>query len=508
MTKNEMNSVIEYLEAAADTNPKKLAVIDQRESITYEKLLELTRSAGTLVAGKCQKSAPVVVFGEKSYLSLACMLGVVQGGCFYVPLNPEQPKERVEKILEVLQPKVMLVSAACMERAKDLAFSGEIVSFDTCVGTKIEDDLLRERRRKAHKEDPLYGIFTSGSTGTPKCVLVSHQCVLDFIPHFIEETGLLSTDVFANQAPFDFDVSVKDIYSSLALGATILLIPKELFALPTCLLDYICDNHATVLIWAVSAMCQISGLKGFDYRIPTDLRRVMFSGESMPIKQLKIWREALPELPFVNLYGPTEITCNCTYYWIAPGEPLPEKLPIGKAFGGREVFLLDERGQRVTQPGISGEICVTGESISLGYYHNTEQTKKSFILYGPEKKRTYRTGDMAYWNPKNQLVFDGRKDFQIKHMGHRIELEEIENALNSLAGIVRSCCLFDREKNKIICFYVGDVEKTQLKKQLKLSLPGYMVPQKLCSIDQMPMNKNGKMDRNQLMTWAKEGLGS
>lgn len=201
----------------------------------------------------------------------------------------------------------------------------------------------------------------------------------------------------------------------------------------------------------------------------------------MPIKQLTIWQEAMPDTRFINLYGPTEITCNCTYFPVDRIYNKEEKLPIGNAFEGRNVFLLDENRKIITEADVTGEICCSGESIALGYYKNEEQTNKAFIMYEykGENLRTYCTGDLAYYDEKGRLVFAGRKDFQIKHMGHRIELEEIENNMNNLEEVTRCVVLFDTNKNKITAFYCGSVAPKELRAILKEKLPVYMVPQKL-----------------------------
>ena len=360
---------------------------------------------------------------------------------------------------------------------------------------------LMKIRREIRNTDPLYGIFTSGSTGTPKCVLVEQQSVMDFIRHFVEIFEFTEEDIIGNQAPFDFDVSVKDIYSAWMTGASLLLIPREYFSTPPRLLDYICDNHVTNLTWAVSALCIISGLKGFGYRVPTELKRVMFSGEVMPIKQLTIWQENLPETKFVNLYGPSEITCNCTYFPIERRYGKEEKLPLGKVFPGRTVILLDEEDRPVEAAGVPGEICVMGESLAREYYHNPEQTAKHFVRYVEKDgttRRMYRTGDLAVLDENGEMVFAGRKDFQIKHMGHRIELEEIELQMNALEGVRQSCCSYDAKRSRLSAYYTGDEAASEVHRQLKEKLPAYMVPWKFHHVKEFRLNKNGKIDRKVL----------
>lgn len=489
--------ILDLLENSAKNFPDKLAVIDKEDVISYKNLMMRSKAYGSYVAEHCEGRQPVVVFSFKSINTLSAMFGCAYAGCFYVPVNPEQPNERIEKILDVLQTSLVITTRELQARIEEIGYQGTVVTYEELSEVSENSKLLQDRREQASPLDPLYGIFTSGSTGTPKCIIVNHDCVVKFIGHFTETFQITSEDRIGNQAPFDFDVSVKDIYSAIYTGATLVLIQKEFFALPPGLLDYLEEKKVTVLIWAVSALCQVSGLHGFEYKIPEDIRLVMFSGEKMPIKQLTIWQEAMPEVDFVNLYGPTEITCNCTYFKIHRKYEKDENLPIGNAFEGRNVFLLDENRKLITEPNQPGEICVSGESVADGYYKEEAMTNEKFISYEYQgvTQRTYCTGDLAFYDEKGRLVFAGRKDFQIKHMGHRIELEEIENNINNLEEVTRCCVIFDTNRNKITAFYAGELNPTELKKVLKEKLPVYMVPQKIHQVEEIPLTKNGKMDR-------------
>ncbi|MBQ0059011.1 MAG: AMP-binding protein, partial [Lachnospiraceae bacterium] len=213
-------------------------------------------------------------------------------------------------------------------------------------------------------------------------------------------------------------------------------------------------------------------------------------------KQLKMWMEKLPDTTFVNLYGPSEITCNCTYHVVqGKAEDINEKLPIGIPFPGRQIYLMNDNMQLVPE-GESGEICVAGESLSSGYINNETETAKRFKVVDIDgvATRIYCTGDLGYYKD-GLLVFAGRKDFQIKYMGHRIEIEEIEAAIDKVDGVDRSICLFHEEKNRLVAFYMGSIEARDLKKKLRDSLPNFMVPAKIFKEDSMPLNKNGKTDR-------------
>ena len=274
-----------------------------------------------------------------------------------------------------------------------------------------------------------------------------------------------------------------------------------MFVSPTTLIDFLCETKVTTLTWAVSALCLITTFHGLDYKTPETIKKVLFSGEVMPMKHLKNWMEHLPNAMFVNLYGPTEITCNCTYHVLSRERSYSGGLPIGKPFPNERVFLLDSENREITAPDVPGEICVAGSALALGYYRNPEQNQAHFVqnpLNDRYPETIYRTGDLGKYAESGELFFCGRKDFQIKHMGHRIELEEVERAMAAIDGVERCCCTFDERKSRLRGYYVGSIDKKALHEEMTKSLPIYMVPGTLRRIDEMPLTKNGKIDRRLL----------
>ena len=494
-----MKTVLEYLENSERKNSKKTAVIDEFGKYTYKELLENSKKIGSAILEKFETKNPVPVLMEKGFTALSTFFGAAYAGCFYVLLNPDLPKVRLEHIIGVLGAKNIITDKDHFEIAKDLIQENQILLIENLKETEINQKKLDEIRNKALDIDPLYANFTSGSTGVPKGVLVSHHSVMDFIDVFTRTFNINENDIIANQAPFDFDVSVKDIYSSISQGATLVIVPKKLFSLPAQLLDFLCENKVTTLVWAVSALCLITTFHALDYKTPETVNKVLFSGEVMPIKHIKQWIAHLPNATFVNLYGPTEITCNCTYHILDKNREY-EKIPVGDTFDNEEVFLLDEENKLITEPEKSGEICVRGVCLALGYYNNKEQTESRFVQNPLNDKYIdliYKTGDLGEYK-NGELYFIGRKDFQIKHMGHRIELEEIERAMEKVEGVERSCCIFNEQKGKINGFFVGNIEKTEVISYLKENLPVFMVPNTLTKIDKFPITKNGKIDRKEL----------
>lgn len=500
-----MTNVLKYVEHTAGTSPEKTAIIDPEGCCSYARLLEQAQRIGSALADLTPPHMPVVVWMEKSIPAVCSFLGCAYAGCFYVYLSPDQPRSRGERILEVAQAKLVITTRALLPQWQELGFGVQAVAYEDLVSVSVNATTLARVRSQARDVDPLYCNFTSGSTGVPKGVVVSHRSVIDFINYFPELFHITGEDVLGNQAPLDFDVSVKDIYSAFKTGATLVLIPRKMFSVVTQLLDYLCEHHVTTLIWAVSALCLVAQFRGFTYRVPESVNKVLFSGEQMPAKFLRQWQHYLPQADYVNLYGPTEITCNCTYYRVDHPVEEGEKLPIGQPFPNEKVFLLDQEDREITQPNLQGELCVAGTALALGYWNAPEQTARAFVPnpLNPHYPETiYRTGDLAFYREDGLLCFAGRKDFQIKHMGHRIELEEIEAAVNAKEGVERCCCVYDQERSRITAFYVGAIEPRELKKSLYEALPAYMIPGSFRKLEELPVTANGKLDRRQLLEQA------
>ena len=494
-------TVLRYLEESAATYPQKPAVIDEHQQCTYQELRTTSRRIASALAPKVERGTPVMVYMEKGVDALTVFFGTLYAGSFYSLLNPELPKSRLEQIQSVLQAQIVVTSTDLKDAAADIFPTAELLTVEELREAEENPAALAAAQDAAIDTDPVYINFTSGSTGTPKGIVVCHRSIVDFIDCFTQLFHITERDIIANQAPFDFDVSVKDIYSALKTGATLVIVPRRLFSAPVQLLDFLCDHQVTTLIWAVSALCLVSTFHGLDYKTPTTVNKVLFSGEVMPLKHLRSWREHLPEAMFVNLYGPTGITCNCTYHILQSERDYSGGIPIGRHFPNEDVFLLDEQNHKITQPDAIGELCVRGTALALGYYCAPEQTATHFVqnpLNPCYPELIYRTGDLARYDENGELVFSGRKDFQIKYMGHRIELEEIELILNGYEEISRAVCLFLEEKDRLIACYSGDIDGKTIRSRMQKTMPMHMIPQVFRQFPQLPMTANGKIDRREL----------
>lgn len=489
-------NVLEYLENSANKYPDKIAFADSKNFIVYKELIVDCQKIGSYIQRKYRvRNKPIGVVIDRDIESLIMFLGVTYSGNFYVPIDPELPSERIDNMLNVIKPICILENEKTIEQT--------IVKekYNKMVLGEIDEILLSNIRNRFSDTDPLYSVFTSGSTGIPKAVLIAHRSVIDLVENF-KITFLFSEDeIFGNQAPFDYDASVKDIYSTLLNGATLNIISKQLFSFPIKLIDYVNVKKISCVFWTASVLCIIANLRAFKKKKPEFIKKVLFSGEVLPIKTLNYWKEYLPDVMYVNLYGPTEITCNCTYYIVDRDFTFDEKLPIGIPFRNTDVIVINDDGMLVKEKEI-GELCVRGRSLALGYYNNIEKTREVFCqnpLIHEYPDIIYRTGDLVQYNENGMLEYCSRKDFQIKHMGHRIELSEIETAVNALNEVQRSCCIYDANHEKIILIYQAENAcEEKIISFLSKKVPKYMIPTSLNWVEEIPIGKTGKIDRNYL----------
>lgn len=492
------NNVLNYLYEIIERKPDKTAYSDGTVSFTFAEVYERCRSVGSFLHSKGIYKKPVVVFMKKSPQEITAFFGIVAGGCFYVPIDEEMPAGRIQLILNNVQSPLIICDDSTAEIAKNFEIGdGEIALYDDIVQTEIDGAALEAIYRRAIDTDPIYIVFTSGSTGIPKGVAACHRSVIDYIEQLSEILGFDENTVFGNQSPLYFDACLKELYPTLKFGATTYLIPKNCFSFPTKLVEYLNEHKINTICWVVSALTMVSAFGTFETVKPEYLRTVAFGSEVFPIKQFRLWREALPNATFTNLYGPTECTGMCCFYRVEREFEDDEVIPIGHAFPNREILLLKEDGT-LAADGEQGEICVRGTALTLGYYNDPVRTGEAFVqnpLNSCYPELIYRTGDIGRYNQAGELCFVSRRDFQIKHMGHRIELGEIEVNVNMLPGIKLSACIYDTQKSKIVLYYVGDVSEKELVLSMKTKLPRYMLPNRTIRLEQMPFTANGKIDR-------------
>ena len=480
--------------------PERVLYKDEFSSLTWGAFQASSDAIGTYLAGLIGPVAPVAVMTGRHVWTPACFLGVVKAGCFYAPMDGDLPKARLDQMLGVVQAAVMLVDRAHLKTAKELDFHGEIVVMEDILQTPVDPELLFSRKSAMTATSPLYVIFTSGSSGIPKGVITSHESLICYIDAVIKVLHIDESDVLGSQSPLDYIAAIRDIYIPLFTGASTYIIPKNEFAIPAQLFETLNRERVSTICWSVAGVELPAKLGAFELGKPQYLKKLCFSGSVIHCKYLKIWQENLPDVMYVNQYGPTEATASCTYYIV--DHPVSEDtvLPIGVPYENYRILLLNE-DDTATPPGEIGEICVSGPILALGYYGNRAYTEKAFLqnpLNPYYRELIYKTGDLGRFDEKGLLEFHGRKDRQIKHMGHRIELSEIEETAGRIDGVQDCCALYDRDRELLYLFYTGTASSKEIVLYFRQNMPSYMAPRKTVRLDELPRLPNGKTDMQTL----------
>jgi D-alanine--poly(phosphoribitol) ligase subunit 1 len=489
--------VLEYLDRTVAAHPDKIALIDERGSCTFATFARRIRATADRIKQRTNATnRPVAVYLPKSADAITACFGILASGNFYAPLDPKSPIARIRTILQNLEPALIVT---------DVKGAAALEGLPLLILDDTEGELALLTPAHAIDTDPAYVIHTSGSTGVPKGVVIPHRGIIDYIDWAIE-TFLIDADtVIGSQSPLFFDNSTLDLYLCVATGATLVLIPETLFSFPIRLLEYVAEKEISFAFWVPSVLIHVSAA-GVLPKVPLPhLTKVLFAGEVMPNRHLNEWRRHMPHALFANLYGPTEITVDCTYYIVDREFADDDPLPIGIPCRNTGILVLDEH-DRLTD---RGELCVRGSSLARGYWNDPGKTASAFVqnpLHAHYPERIYRTGDIVERNERGELMFIGRKDTQIKHLGYRIELGEIELAASSLSGVHNACVLYDATRQEICLFYEGEATTTpaSLRSELSHALPKYMLPTKFHRLDILPKTPNGKTDRLQLRALLQE----
>lgn len=499
-----ITNILEYLEQTAQRQPEKTALADDKLSLSFGQWLQQTESIGTAIAQATNSTIrrAVLVFVDRRIEGLVGAMGAVESGNFYVPIDCKMPFERVRLIADVCKPiAAVATTEADLKTLDQIEFAGPRFLYNEVKDQPADKQVLAAIRDQIIDLDPVYSIFTSGSTGVPKGVVISHRGMIDLADWLVETFQFTEADALGNQTPFYFDGSVKDICICLKSGATLNVIGKKYFTFTKQLMPFLNDRHITAILWATSAIVLVGNSDILSVALPEHLRLVTFAGEAMPAKQLRTWQEKLPNVRFVNLYGPTEITVDCTYFDVTRHYADDEYIPIGKACRNMQVLVLKDDDTEAAVDEV-GELCVRGSGVALGYYGNRTKTDEVFVqnpLNPLYNDIIYRTGDLVKPEVDGNLVFVSRKDFQVKHKGNRIELGEIEVAVNAIEGVTNAACIFDHEQDKLVLYYTTvDGQPLDIINLVKERIPVYMFPEVVNHLAQMPYNLNGKIDRIEL----------
>jgi amino acid adenylation domain-containing protein len=518
------------LAESAWKRPENLAVLFKDRTMTYSELEANSNQLARLLARNGVKPRDRIgLLLGKSMESIVCLFGVLKAGAIYVPIDPAAPVSRMRHIMRNCGIRFLIASGKGAGK-----YFGELGSPEGYPDTVLLADSAKPGRdiqeysaRTLHWQDlsafedlpipvipgievdPAYILHTSGSTGIPKGVVISHRNALSFVDMAADFFGIRPEDRLCNHASLTFDLSMFDIYVAIKTGAAVVLVPENLSMFPVKLAEYISGTSITV--WnSVSSVLSLLAVRGNleKYRFP-ELRIVIFSGEILPAKYLRTLMAHMKETTFYNIYGQTEANSS-TFYRVdaIPGHDR-WKIPVGKPFPNFEVFLLDDEGQIVGNPGREGELYVKGPTVAIGYWGDADKTREKFV---PDPRMpdspvcVYRTGDLIRFDEDGNLVFLGRKDHLVKSRGYRIELEEVEVALNSHPSVRQAAAIPVPDEligNRIVACVSrlegADMDAKDILHHCSRIIPQYMVPESVLFYMDLPRNANGKVDRKKLV---------
>ena len=500
--------VQQYFSESARRFPDKAAVNCGDHSVSYTDSEHFTNAiANHFHSEGLPRGSFVPFFMRKGVNSIHAILSILKADCAYVPIDINSPANRVRSIFDACQAPLVIVdrdSKPQLEALLDDADRPPLFVIDEFSGG---DTSPRQYRNLSI--DIAYVLFTSGSTGVPKGVMIPHKAIIDYIDWCVAEYRLTGDDVIANHAPLYFDNSTFDLYTAFKAGAELHLVDDAVNAVIPSLIKWI-DNRRISTFFCVpsvlSMLLRSRRLKDDSFR---NLRHLICAGEVLPPDVLRTWMEKYPHVQFTNMYGPTEITVDCSFH-VFDEPPAADDLavPIGKPRPNMEMFARDDNGNLSQRPGARGELLVRGTSVAYGYLGDEEKTRAAFIQNPANTvfaDSLYCTGDLVEINDDGNFMFLGRADDQIKFLGYRIELGEIEAALNSVDGVDEGVVVFNHASDTseqaigTLVSSSGDLDRATLTEALNQRLPSYMVPSVIVFENgEFPRTPNGKYDRKSI----------
>ncbi|MFD3447545.1 D-alanine--poly(phosphoribitol) ligase subunit DltA [Microbacteriaceae bacterium 4G12] len=497
--------LLNQIEQWALTHPDRTAFVWRDQKLTYSELKSYSDALAYWITQEYEDTAPIMVYGHMQPEMIVCFLACVKAGHAYIPVDVSIPAERVARIAESSGAKLLLSPTTVSVPN----LSVRVVEHEELHNLFIaHKDQAPSSERAVSGEDNFYIIYTSGSTGNPKGVQITHDCLVSFVNWTVQDFNLQTGEVFLNQAPFSFDLSVMDLYPSLVTGGTLWAIDKDMIAKPKDLFASLA--HSNIAVWtstpSFAQMCLME--PSFAEGMLPSLKTFLFCGEVLSNNTAKQLLERFPKATVMNTYGPTEATVAVT--GIKVDESVLAQytsLPVGYCKADCRILIMKEDGT-LAADGEKGEIVIVGPSVSKGYLGSPELTEKAFTVIDGE--RAYKTGDAGYLE-NGLLFYNGRLDFQIKLHGYRMELEEIEHHLRS-SSYVQSVVVLPIKKGDTYDYLMAVVVPNEhsfekefqltsaIKKEVSALLPNYMIPRKFIYQSSIPMTANGKADRKKLLS--------
>ncbi|PWV56292.1 non-ribosomal peptide synthetase [Chitinophaga sp. S165] len=489
---SEFAHIVEACKAMTLQYPAHEAVKSLSGSLTYKELDEYSdKAAAALIErhGITAGDFVGVMMPEDHWLPVA-LLAIMKTGAAYVPVDAGNPEARIQQILSDVPLKCILIN----EEQPD--YKVPIVRFKLLC--KEHDLVLRPCQFTG--EEIACMIYTSGTTGIPKGVMVTGHNMLNYTSWLKHTFHLTENDRSILQASYAYDLGYTSLWGCLTSGAAVHIIPGEKRQDADWMVDYIREQQITFLKLTPSICYLLLQAENIGALKDSSLRLVFSGGEKIDVSGIERFAAIKPDIQFVNHYGPTETTIGTLFQPVnLTGFAL--KPVVGKPISGNEVFIVNAAGDFCV-PGEKGELLIGGKGVAKGYYNREELTSEKFgeITLNGRTVRVYHTGDLGYWIGDGTVCLEGRKDSQVKIHGHRVELEEIKNAIQ-FTGIREVYLRLIPSRSfgeELVCYYLADKEAVQpaWRQELGKVLPDYMIPAFFVKLDKLPLTANGKIDHN------------
>jgi len=487
-------------------NRNRVAIIINNKKISFSTLNnQSNRICKWLISKGFKKNDIICISSDKSFFNYYLIIALIKLGITYVILDRKSPILRIQKIINQVQPKAIILDRKTgihKIKLKKIIFKKEI----NLKGTNTRENDVNIEISKVPSSSIAYLMFTSGSTGTPKGVAISHSKLLFFSDWCKKTYDINSKDRLTNVNSLFFDNSVFDVFGGLFNGACLLPLSRTEIINPIKSLKYLNQNKPTIWFSVPSLILYFQKFNIFNQKKISSLKKIIFGGEGFPKKNLKkLYSDFNKKTELFNVYGPTECTCICSSYKITKFDfnkkEMAKFAPFGRRMANNFKFLILNNAFKKVKDGQVGELFIGGDNVGNGYFNLPEETKKKFIqnpLHNKFIDIYYKTGDLVYQDKKSKLIyFSSRKDNQIKLSGYRIELDEIENNINLIKGIKECAVTFGKKnkENEITAWVDTKLSNEIIFNKLSKKIPNYMMPKKIFKVISIPKNANGKVDR-------------
>lgn len=481
-------NVVEYFEKQAKTNSNKIALVYNKSEITYKELNELSNQiAHTFFELGIKQNDTVAVYINRNEFLIATLIAILKCGATYIPIDPEYPEERVKYILNNSKSKHIITNFT--------NYDFENANIININELKYKNSNKENLDFKLNCESLAYIIYTSGSTGNPKGVMINNINLINFLYGINKDIKLSKKDNLISITTISFDIFGLEIWLTLMFGAKLIL-ANEQEQIDSNLLNKVCvDNKATIIQTTPTKLRLLTSEKN-NLMYIKKMKKILLGGENLPEEYINKIKK-ITTSRIINVYGPTETTIWSTIKDITKSK----NITAGKPIQNTKLYILDNENN-VLPIGVAGQLAISGDSVSKGYYRNDKLTEEQFIINKFNNERMYLTGDLALIDFNQELKILGRIDFQIKLNGQRIELEEIEKKISKNNDIEDSVVVL--KDNKLVCFYLSkknNLNNEDFRKYLQKYLPAYMIPSIFEKISEFPLTANGKIDRKKLLEY-------